>query len=81
MVCTHAHEDHCGGLDDVIEAFDVGRLFAPYTEFDASGTFTRFEDTAADSDCYHGAGARAASSRSARACSSSSALSTTGTAT
>ena len=52
VVCTHAHEDHCGGLDDVIEAFDVGRLFAPYTEFDASGAFTRFEDTAADKGLY-----------------------------
>ncbi|MGI6026073.1 MAG: ComEC/Rec2 family competence protein [Candidatus Scatomorpha sp.] len=52
VVCTHAHEDHCGGLDDVIAAFDVGTLFAPYTEFDASGAFTRFEDTAADKGLY-----------------------------
>ena len=52
VVCTHAHEDHCGGLDDVIEAFNIGTLFAPYTEFDASGAFTRFEDTAADKGLY-----------------------------
>lgn len=52
VVCTHAHEDHCGGLDDVIEAFEVGTLFAPYTEFDTSGAFTRFEDTAADKGLY-----------------------------
>lgn len=48
VVCTHAHEDHCGGLDEVIAAFDIGALYAPYTDFDASGAFTRFEDTAAD---------------------------------
>lgn len=52
VVCTHAHEDHCGGLDEVIESFDIGTLFAPYTEFDSSGAFTRFEDTAADRGLY-----------------------------
>lgn len=48
VVCTHAHEDHCGGLDDVVERFPVETLFAPYTEFDDSGTFTYFENAAAD---------------------------------
>ena len=52
VVCTHAHTDHCGGLDDVIEAFPVETLFAPYTEFDSSGTFTSFEDAAADVGLY-----------------------------
>ncbi|MFR3290191.1 MAG: MBL fold metallo-hydrolase [Lachnospiraceae bacterium] len=52
VVCTHAHEDHCGGLDDIIEDFEIGTLFAPYTEFDSSGAFTRFEDTAAERGLY-----------------------------
>ncbi len=52
VVCTHAHEDHCGGLDDVIDSFKVDTLFAPYTEFDSSGAFTRFEDTAAEKGLF-----------------------------
>jgi len=29
LVGTHPHEDHIGGLDDVIEAFEVGRVYMP----------------------------------------------------
>ena len=51
-VVTHAHEDHCGGMDEVVEAVDIGTLFAPYTDFDASGAFTYFEDAAAERGLY-----------------------------
>ncbi len=31
VVCTHGHADHCGGLDTVIESFDVDTIFtSPY---------------------------------------------------
>lgn len=49
---THAHDDHCGGMDDVVDAFPIGTLFAPYTEFDSSGAFTYFEDAAAEQGLY-----------------------------
>lgn len=31
VVCSHGHADHCGGLDAVVEYFDVGTVFtSPY---------------------------------------------------
>ena len=37
VVCTHAHSDHCGGLDAVVESLDVECVFtSPYTENSAS---------------------------------------------
>jgi len=29
LIGTHPHEDHIGGLDDVIDAFDIGELIMP----------------------------------------------------
>ena len=49
---THAHDDHCGGMDEVVEAVDIGTLFAPYTEYGSSGAFTYFEDAAAEQGLY-----------------------------
>ena len=51
-VVTHAHDDHCGGMDEVVEAVDIGTLFAPYTEYGSSGAFTYFEDAAAEQGLY-----------------------------
>ncbi len=31
VIGTHAHEDHIGGLDNVIEAFDIGKFYMPKT--------------------------------------------------
>lgn len=35
-VGTHTHEDHIGGLDKVINAFDVGVLYMPSNEYDSA---------------------------------------------
>lgn len=34
VVCTHAHEDHVGGLSGPLSVFDVGAVYAPETEND-----------------------------------------------
>lgn len=29
LIGTHPHEDHIGGLDDVIDSFDIGKIYMP----------------------------------------------------
>ena len=44
IVCTHGHADHCGGLDAVVESFDVDTVFtSPYAGDAAS--YLRFVET------------------------------------
>lgn len=40
LVGTHPHEDHIGGLDNVIESFDIGTIYMPKK----SATTKTFED-------------------------------------
>ena len=40
LIGTHPHEDHIGGLDDVIDNFKIGALYMPYREEDSKA----FED-------------------------------------
>ena len=40
LVGTHAHEDHIGGLDNVIKTFDIGTIYMPKK----SATTKTFED-------------------------------------
>jgi len=39
VVCTHPHEDHIGGMKDIIENFDIGQLYLPkFSEADTPTT-------------------------------------------
>ena len=40
LIGTHPHEDHIGGMDDVIHAFDIGTVIMP----DVSHTTRTYED-------------------------------------
>ena len=40
LIGTHPHEDHIGGLDDVINNFDIGQIYMPKIET----TTKTFED-------------------------------------
>lgn len=40
VVGTHPHEDHIGGLDEVISSFDIGKIYMP----DAISSSKTFED-------------------------------------
>ena len=40
LFATHPHEDHVGGLDDVIEYFEIGKIYMP----DVISTSKTFED-------------------------------------
>ena len=44
VVCTHGHADHCGGLDAVIESFDVDTVFTSPYAGDAAA-YLRFVET------------------------------------
>ncbi len=31
LIGTHVHEDHIGGMDNIIKEFDIGEIYIPYT--------------------------------------------------
>ena len=47
VVCTHAHEDHVGGLSAALHACTVGTVYSPVTDHD-SECFRTFTRTAAE---------------------------------
>ena len=44
VVCTHAHEDHVGGLSGPLNSCTVGQVFAPVTEYSSKvfGNFVKY---------------------------------------
>ena len=36
MICTHAHEDHVGGLSGPLNSCTVGQVFSPVAEYDST---------------------------------------------
>lgn len=45
VVCTHAHEDHVGGLSGPLNAFEAKTVYAPVTEYE-SRAFSNFSNYA-----------------------------------
>ena len=50
VVCTHAHEDHVGGLSGALTAATASRVFAPITDYDTQA-FRNFVAKAAERKC------------------------------
>lgn len=50
VVCTHAHEDHVGGLSGALEACTAGTVYCPVTDYD-SKAFRNFSDRVAEQNC------------------------------
>ena len=46
IVCTHAHEDHCGGLSGALSVVNVENVLAPQTEADTD-VYQNFKDKTA----------------------------------
>lgn len=44
VIATHPHADHIGGISDVIDAFDIGQVFAPKIAADDIPTSKSYED-------------------------------------
>lgn len=45
LVCTHAHADHCGGLDDIVVNFPVKTIYSSVAE-SQNNSFTYFAEAA-----------------------------------
>ena len=45
LICTHAHEDHAGGIDIIIDDFEIGEFFMP-KKSTTTKTFTDILDAA-----------------------------------
>ncbi len=50
VVCTHAHEDHVGGLSGALTAATAGTVMAPVTDYDTKA-FRNFVSKAAERGC------------------------------
>lgn len=46
LIGTHAHEDHIGGMDDIINNFDIGTFFMPFVEKSKTQTYKDLENAA-----------------------------------
>ena len=45
IVGTHPHEDHIGALDDVIETYEVSKIYAPHVEHTSKTYYSFLEAT------------------------------------
>lgn len=50
VVCTHAHEDHVGGLSGALEACTAGTVYCPVNNYD-SKAFRNFASRVAEQNC------------------------------
>lgn len=50
LVGTHNHEDHIGGLDDIVKNFDINNLYMPFVSVTSTKTYENVENAAIKKD-------------------------------
>ena len=50
LIGTHNHEDHIGGLDDIIKNLEIKNLYMPYVSVTSTQTYENVEEAALEKD-------------------------------
>lgn len=50
LIGTHNHEDHIGGLDDIVKNFDIDNLYMPFVSVTSTKTYENVENQALKKD-------------------------------
>ena len=50
VIGTHAHEDHLGGMNKIVDAFEIGKYYMPYNESSTTSYYKKLLTALAEND-------------------------------